>query len=300
MSAEHVKQQPVWPFDIAVVGLGIVGAHQITREVHEVLRSCNRTFVVESGYGIVEYLETVCPEVESLALLYEPGKSRLPVYRKMAAEVLSAALAEPPVCLAAYGHPWVYCYPTTLIHYAAPILDLHVEVFPGISSFDTLLVDLGTDVAFDGVQMYEATDLLLRHRPIQDDVACVIWQATIVGDPTYPEKPHVAKQFEPLQKYLQGFYPSDHEISLVMTKTFPLLRSIVLRFPLKDLAKELERAPVVGTLYIRPVRSRPIADVELLERMLAMEPGKARAPAAPARSGRPAIGPQTGRRRRSK
>jgi precorrin-3B methylase len=80
----------------------------------------------------------------------------------MAAEVVSAALSTPPVCLAAYGHPWVYCYPTTLIHYAAPLLHLHVEVFPGISSFDTLLVDLGTDIAFDGMQMYEASDLLLR------------------------------------------------------------------------------------------------------------------------------------------
>jgi uncharacterized protein YabN with tetrapyrrole methylase and pyrophosphatase domain len=295
MSREH-ERRPVWPVDIAVVGLGIVGAHQITREVDEVLRTCNRTFVIESGYGITEYLESVCPEVESLTSLYEAGKSRLPVYRKMAAHVISAALAEPPVCLAAYGHPWVYCYPTTLIQYAAPLLDLHVEVFPGISSFDTLLVDIGTDLAFDGIQMYEATDLLLRQRPIQDDVTCVIWQATIVGDPTYPEKPLAAKQFEPLQEYLLRTYPGDHEIALVMTKTFPLLRSTVRRFPLKDLAEELEDAPAVGTLYIRPVRSRTIADVELLERMVGMEVGKPQAEGVPRRSGRPAIGPRPGRK----
>jgi uncharacterized protein YabN with tetrapyrrole methylase and pyrophosphatase domain len=292
MSERDKVVQPVWPFDIAVVGIGIVGAHQLTREVDEVIRRCKRTFVIDSGYGIPEYLETLCPDVKSLGPLYERGKSRMPTYRRMAAEVVSAALSTPPVCLAAYGHPWVYCYPTTLIHWAAPLLDLHVEVFPGISSFDTLLVDLGTDIAFDGMQMYEATDLLLRRRPIQNDVTCVIWQATIVGDPTYPERRHKVEQFRPLEEYLLRFYPADHEVTLVMTKTFPLLRSIVQRFPLRELAVELERAPQVGTLYIPAARERPIEDVELLERMLAMDHGPAAPQSTPSRPERPVIGPQ--------
>src|SRR5712692_4912145 len=169
-------EKPVWPFDIGVVGLGIVGTHKITREAEQVIRRCKHIFVIESGYGITEYLKTLCPDVTNLGSLYERGKSRLPTYRKMAAKVVAAALTGSPVCLAAYGHPWVYCYPTTLIKRAAALLNLHVEVFAGISAFDTLLVDLGIDVALDGVQMYEATDVLLRRRPIQNDAACVIWQ----------------------------------------------------------------------------------------------------------------------------
>jgi hypothetical protein len=183
-----------------------------------------------------------------------------------------------------------------LIQYAAPYLDLHVEVFPGISSFDTLLIDLQTDLAFDGMQMYEATDLLLRNRPIQNDVTCVIWQATIVGDPTYPEERPTEAQFQPLQDHLLHFYPPDHTVNLVMTRTFPTLRSSVQTFALGDLAVELARAPAVGTLYLRPVRSRPIEDLDLLERMLAMQPNvvSAARPAPPARPGRPVIGPQPG------
>ena len=67
-----------------------------------------------------------------------------------------------------------------------------VEVFPGISAFDTLLIDLGIDIAANGIQMYEATDLLIRRRPIQNDVACLIWQPTVTGDPTCPSKPYPA------------------------------------------------------------------------------------------------------------
>jgi hypothetical protein len=279
----------VWPFDIGIVGLGIVGTHQITREVEEVIRRSRRAFVIESGYGITDYIRTLCSNVSSLGSLYERGKSRLPTYRKMAAEVVSAAIAEGPVCLAAYGHPWVYCYPTTLIKRAAALLNLHVEVFAGVSSFDTLLVDLGIDIAFDGIQMYEATDILLRRRPLQNDVMCFIWQATIVGDPTYPDKPHEVGDYQALQDYLLHFYPPKHEVTLVMTKTFPLLRSNVQRFPVDQLARELQRAPQVGTLFIPPTHSRPIEDVDLLKKMLAMSPAVTE---PTKRAGRPTLGPQ--------
>jgi uncharacterized protein YabN with tetrapyrrole methylase and pyrophosphatase domain len=289
------SERAVWPFDIGIVGLGIVGTHQITREAEQVIERSKRTYVIESGYGITDYLKTLCPEVTSLGSLYERGKSRLPTYRKMAATVVAAALNEPPVCLAAYGHPWVYCYPTTLITRAASALKLHVEVFAGISAFDTLLVDVGIDVALDGVQMYEATDLLLRRRPIQNDVACVIWQSTILSDPTYPDKPYNAQHFDPLQHYLKCFYPADHEVILVVSKTFPMLRSIVRRFPLKHLATEIQRAPPLATLFIRPVSNRPIQDEALLKRMLSPDGQAMKAPSS--RPGRPVVGPQPPKRR---
>lgn len=267
MTEPGAAAQPVWPFDIGIVGTGIVGTHQLTREAEEVIRRSARTFVIDSGYGIPEYLRTLCSDVTELGSLYQPGRNRILTYRRMAAVVVSAAVTHRPVCLATYGHPWVYCYPTALIARAAPLLDLHVEVFPGVSSFDTLLVDLGTDIA-NGIQMYEATDLLLRGRPVQPDVTCVIWQPTIVGDPTYPSKPYTAEQFKPLQDYLLGFYPVDHEVVLVMTKTFPLTRSVVQRLPLSDLASELERAPRVGTLYIPALTQRPVEDMALMDVML--------------------------------
>jgi uncharacterized protein YabN with tetrapyrrole methylase and pyrophosphatase domain len=265
--AEGVAQS-VWPFDIGIVGTGIVGTHQLTREAEEVIRRSKHTFVIDSGYGIPDYLRTLCPEVTELGTLYEPGRNRLPTYRRMAATVVSAAVADSPVCLATYGHPWVYCYPTTLIARAAPLLGLHVEVFPGVSSFDTLLVDLGTDIALNGIQMYEASDLLLRRRPLQNDVTCIIWQPTVVGDPTYRAQPYTTEQFEPLQEYLLQFYPAEHGVKIVTTKTFPLTRSVVQHLELGDLAAELELAPQVGTLYIPPLNERPVEDAELLEVML--------------------------------
>jgi uncharacterized protein YabN with tetrapyrrole methylase and pyrophosphatase domain len=270
MTAPDAAVPVVWPFDIGIVGIGIVGTHQLTREAEEVIRRSRRTFVIADGYGVTDYLRTLCPDVTELGFLYEPGKNRLPTYHKMAAEVIAGAVAGPPVCLATYGHPWVYCYPTTLITSAAPHLGLHVEVFPGVSALDTLIVDLGMDIADNGIQMYEATDLLLRRRPLQNDVNCVIWQPTVVGDPTSPADWYEAEQFMPLQNYLLGFYPSDHEVSLVTTKTFPLTRSVVERLRLGDLASQLSGAPGVGTLYIPALVERPVEDIGLMEVMETM------------------------------
>ena len=59
---------PVWPFDIGIVGIGIVGTHQLTREAEAVIRRCNRTFVIADGYGIPDYLATLCPQVTDLAI----------------------------------------------------------------------------------------------------------------------------------------------------------------------------------------------------------------------------------------
>ena len=241
--------------------------NQITREVEETIRRYRHAFVVDSGFGVVPYLKTICADVRSLLPLYERGKSRLPTYRRMAAEVVNAAMADSPVCFATYGHPLVYCYPATLIQRAAKLLDLRVKTFPGVSALDALLVDLGVDFAADGMQIYEATDLLLRRRPLQNDVPCAIWQASVFGDPTHATDRRAAERFLRLQDYLLEFYPPKHPITVVVSKTFPLLESVVETYRLGTLAIELGRGPQGGTLYIPPLRHRPIEDRELFEKL---------------------------------
>src|SRR6266446_9464610 len=257
------------PFDIAIVGLGIVGVRQITREVDETIRRCRHTFVIDGGFGVVQYLKCICAEVTSLVPFYERGKERLPTYRRMAAEVIDAAMTASPVCFATYGHPLVYCYPAVLIQRAAKLLGLRVETFPGISSLDTLFVDLGIDAATDGLQMYETTDLLLRRRPIQNDVPCVLWQVTAIAEPTYQTDRRSADQFLPLQNYLLEFYPPEHPVTFVLSKTFPLLESILETYRVGTLATDLARGPQTGNVYIPPVRRRAIEDQQLLEKLTA-------------------------------
>jgi uncharacterized protein YabN with tetrapyrrole methylase and pyrophosphatase domain len=262
-------------FDIAIVGLGIVGVHQITPEVDAIIRQSRHTFVLDSGFGVVSFLKSISAKVTNLSSFYEPGKLRLETYRQMAAEVVNEALVGAPVCFATYGHPLLYCHPSVLIQRAAKHLELRVETFPGISSLDTLLVDLGIDPAADGLQMYETTDLLLRRRLIQNDVPCVLLQVNAIAEPNYQLNRLSAEHFSPLQNYLLEFYPSEHPITLVVSKTFPLLNSIVEKYRLGTLATDLEHGSQAGTLYIPPVRRRAIADNGILKSLTAAHKGAA-------------------------
>jgi hypothetical protein len=79
----------------------------------------------------------------------------------------------------------------------------------------------------------------------------------------------LSDQFLRLQDYLLEFYPPEHPVTLVVSKTFPLQESLVETYRLKTLAVELERGPQAGTLYIPPLRHRPIEDREVFEKLAA-------------------------------
>jgi uncharacterized protein YabN with tetrapyrrole methylase and pyrophosphatase domain len=276
------------PFDVAVVGLGMVGVHQLTREAEETLARCSRVFLVDPGFGVAEHIESLGPEVVDLAELYQPGHDRIEAYREMAAAVVDAALADPPVSFASYGHPLVYCYPTTLIRRASALLALKLTVLPGISTLDALFIDLDLDPALNGLQMYEASDLLVRDRPLQPDVPLLVWQASVVGEPKYVERQSRGDGFALLEEHLRRFYPPEHEVTLVLSRTYPLAPSLRESYPLCELAQRLRDGLQVGTLYVPPVAERPVID-SVFE-VLGM--GDSTQPEVDARPGRPPIGPQ--------
>src|SRR5262249_22515976 len=234
-----MKHDRKLPYDIAVVGLGIVGSHQITREAEETIRRSNETFVIDSAVGVLDYLRTLCPKVTDLKTVYEFGIHRRLIYRQMASVVTAAAMERPPVCFAAYGHPKLYCYPTTLLQRAARVLNLKIEVLPGVSSLDTLMIDVNLDPGFDGLQVYDATDLLVHKRRVKIGVTCFIMQAAIVlatyNRPIAPK----TENFQRLENYLLEFYPADHKDIVVISRTHPLLEAGRLTVPIGKLAAAL-------------------------------------------------------------
>lgn len=274
-------------YEIVLVGLGVNGAHQFTREAEDALRLSSHVFMTDMAPGVVDQVRTMAADVTNLYTKYAPGQHRIEIYREMASTVVSAALEQPPVAFATYGHPRFYCYPSALIQRAARLLDLRVSVLPGVSSLDTLMVDLDLDPALDGLQVYEATDLIVRNRPVQQDATCVILQAAIALDPyNNPGRPS-ADGLELLQRHLLQFYPASHQGVLLVSATHPLLEPIRVSFTLGDLARAVASASNVATLVIPPVQARPVADQRLADRM--------RLQAGPEpvsrRPGRPHIGP---------
>jgi hypothetical protein len=256
--------QTAQPFDIYMVGLGIVSVRQVTREAEAALRSSTTVFVVDAGFGVTEYLESLGPKVVDLLPLYKEGGSRDLVYRRMAALVVQAALHAPPVTFATYGHPMVFSYPPLLIRRAAQLLELRTHTIPGVSALDTLIVDLGFDPGLEGLQMYEATDVLLRERPLQPDVPLLLWQVAAVESGLFSSARGNADRFRNLQDYLLRFYPGSHRVTIAQSASFPLLGPILESFPLQDMATHLADGPQSGTLFVPPVQRRALQNEQLL------------------------------------
>jgi precorrin-2 methylase len=252
-------------FDIAVVGLGILGVRHITAETTDVIQRCSQVFLVDSTFGVEEHIRSLNPKVTSLLHLYRIGQPRLGTYQSMAAAVVSAAIEDAPVCFATYGHPQLYCHPTTLIKRAGKLLGLRVEVLAGVSSLDTLLVDVGYDMSTHGLQIYDATDIVLRQRPLQNDVACVLWQTTTFADPTFQVAVATTERLSRLRDYLLRFYPPEHRVLVVFSSTHPALEPIVAGHRLSQLAEALSTGPQSGTLFIPPVHTRRATDSDLIE-----------------------------------
>lgn len=258
-------EQPA--FDIAIAGLGIVLGRDMTLQTREILRRCNTVFVLDNGYGVDPYLGGHARDVVHLNTLYQNDQPRRKTYRQMAAAVLAAAVDNPPVAFVSYGHPKVFCFPSTLIRRASGLLNLRTITVPAVSALDALLVDVNYDFGTGGLQMYDATDALLHDRPLQADVPCVLWQVTWIAEPRFRSQPADAERFMDLQEYLLKFYPASHEVLSVFSRTHPALRSIVERHRVGDLAEALARGAQSGTLFIPPARRREVARSDLADRL---------------------------------
>ena len=254
--------------ELWIAGLGIQTVNQITREVEQALRASREVLYLDTGVATRSYLEGLCPRVTSLfEQSYDEGRPRINAYEHMAIRVVEAALDHPPVTFAIHGHPLVAVHAPFLVLELAHALGLRVEILPGISAFDAILAELRIDPVIHGVQMYEATDLLLRRRPLQNDVPAIIWQIGPLETGLHSQQVSRPERFARFIGHLRQFYPPRHEVRAVYCSPHPLLPSTILRFALEDMGQYAERIHSGFTLYLPPSVGRPVQDCDLLAKL---------------------------------
>lgn len=252
---------PDGPADITVVGLGMTGVEHITREAEAAIRAAKEVLYVEARVGVHAFLSERCPRVTPLfGQTYAGWRPRLQTYDHLAARVLDAALDHGPIVLAVQGHPTVYSYVPVLLRDAAPALGLRVVIQPGISVEACIQARLGIDPADHGMQSFEATDLLLRRRLVQPDMATLIWQVGNLETRLHSARPSRPERLLRLVAYLGRTFPPDHPVAAVHVPTLPAVEATVLRTTLGELPTIAARLHAATTLYLPPAGRRHIAD----------------------------------------
>jgi hypothetical protein len=257
---------------ITIAGLGLKTVTQITREAEDACRRSTEILYLDTGCATRTFLETLCPRVTSLFdESYARDASRVAAYHHMAARVVEAAMDHPPVTFALHGHPLVAALPPFLVLELAEALDLRVAVLPGVSALDALLADLRLDPVIHGIQMYEATDLLLRRRPLQSDVPAILWQIGPMETCLHSQAVSLPARFARFVAHLRHFYPARHEVVAIHSSPHPMVPATILRFALEDMGQHAAEIHAGFTLYVPPAGARQVLDEELLRQLYSVE-----------------------------
>jgi tetrapyrrole methylase family protein/MazG family protein len=273
-SLRHHKQLTEWQGDtrahahphVYVVGMGMRLSH-LTPEVSAALAASETVFLLTHIPGTAEALREYCNKVIDLSQFYEEQPSRLDTYRRMVSVVLEEAASAPPVTFAAYGHPLFVVQAGAVLVRVGRQLGLAVSVLPGISSFDTILADLGVDLIDTGLQMHDATELVLYQRRLVPSMSTLLWQVGFFGTALHTTRTSKPGRLARLEEYLLRFFPARHPVFSVTSAVGPGEVSHVQSFTLQELDDHAAGLHAGVTLYVPPSEPENVADQELLDRL---------------------------------
>lgn len=240
-------------------------AGQVTPEARAAMEGADCLLHLVSDAATRMWLEDRNPDNESLYDAYGEDRPRIESYDEMIERMLAPVRDGRRVCVALYGHPGIFVYPSHEAIRRARAEGFRARMLPGVSAEDCLWADLETDPAVHGCRSYEATDFLARRRPADPTTGLLLWQVGAIGVTTYYPRPiWRVEGIRFLADALLETYPPDHEVIVYTATTLPMVPSAVRRMPLAALPDA--GVSVASTLYVPALRPAPV-DPEALARL---------------------------------
>jgi uncharacterized protein YabN with tetrapyrrole methylase and pyrophosphatase domain len=236
--------------DIYVVGIGIRGLDQISQEALWALRSCRKIFHQTDQH---QQLAKINPHVIDLAPLYWTNEEQIEVYERLADLIGREVENGPGVASVIYGHPLFFDDIHADLLRRSKRRGWRCEVLPGISSLDTLSIDLNIDYG-EGLQVHEASDLVERKQTLNPRIHTLIFQIAEFNSYLTCDTPSTeVGRFRPMERYLKKFFPADHPIIIAFSDDGDGTGTFLLKSRINKL-DSLRRKIFLGTtLYIPPI-----------------------------------------------
>jgi len=211
-------------FDIAIIGIGVKDVAHLTLEALDALSRCTIAFMISSDQHAVDlYRERIqshysiarLPDMVSLASSYDPNRMRSFNYADAADVIFKGLTRLAPVAYLTPGNPVVFDSVTQLIIKRSKSEGRRVLTHPGVSSIDTVLVDLQQELA-PGLQVYEASWLVGAEIIPDPRVAVLLIQINVFCTcyTNIGRQPR-SSALKGLKEYLLRIYTSDHTVYLV-------------------------------------------------------------------------------------
>jgi len=248
---------------LTVIGTGIKFGGHLTPEARGWLNRADRVIFGFADAVSQAWIDSVVDDAEPVSY-YRSGRPRKETYDAWVEELLEPVRAGHRVCAVFYGHPGVYVFASHEAVHRARKEGYAAHMLPGISAEDCLIADLGVDPAHHGWVSYEATDFLVRRRPLNVHSGLVLWQIGLAGRLDYAGEDADAPGLPLLVEVLAEAYGAEHEVTVYEAAQFAIYDPICREVRLGVLSQS-DVTPF-STLYVPPLELAPV-DPERVEQL---------------------------------
>lgn len=265
---------PAQPGMLEILGSGIE-AIGFTRADEARIRAADEVFFCVADPATKLWLLDQRPDAYDLYALYDDSKRRYVTYMQMAEAMLHPVRDGRHVVAIFYGHPGIFVLATHRAVKIARREGHRAEMRAAVSALDTLCADLGVDPSQPGMQMYEATDMLIRARRPDPGLHLVLWQVGLIGELGYRRQGYLNSNFAALLDYLEPLYGPDHPVVNYVGSRYPGVEPLIDRQTIASLRDPAVQSWVTGisTFYLPPRAAAP-ADPAMLARLGLLQPGQ--------------------------
>lgn len=262
---------------LVVVGSGIKAVGQFTLEAQAHIQQADIVLYAAADPVTDMWIEKQNPNAFDLYQYYGNDKSRIVTYVQMIERILDEVRAGKNVCAIFYGHPGVFVTPSHNAIEIARREGYHAEMLPAVSAEDCLYADLGVDPSIPGLQIYEATDLLLRQRRLDPEMNLILFQVGCVGDLGFSFTGYENNNFKILIDYLEKAYGPDQPVINYVASMFTMADPTIDKRVLKDFHDPAVARTVTGiSTFFIPASKMVDSDPEVAEQF-GIKVGKSRA-----------------------
>ncbi|KAE8156100.1 hypothetical protein BDV40DRAFT_91922 [Aspergillus tamarii] len=252
--------------NLIIIGSGLKCIVQFTLEAIAALERADKVFYCVADPATEGFIKEKNKSAVDLYQYYANGRLRYETYILMAEVIMEAVRAGQSVVGVFYGHAGNFVSPSRRAIAIAKSEGYSAKMLPGISAEDCLFADLLIDPSYPGAQTVEATDLLIRSRPILTSSHVIIYQVGVLGQLGFEFGGIKNDKFNHLVQRLLQEYGEGHPVINYKAAISPFSSPTIQRYIISELSNpEVQKTvDACSTFYIPPKALLPISDTATL------------------------------------
>lgn len=205
---------------LKIIGSGMLGVSQLTLEATDAIRNASQVYWIGQISGLIGLIGNHNISGEDISKLYVDGAEDKENYRAIREHVLVGLSKHNNIALVVPGHPRLGVTIVQEFEKLAKDSQIDLTVYPGISSFDAMINDIGLDPLEEGTCIVDANRLILFNYTMDTVLNYYIYHVCSIGNTkTDYLAPQTRNRVSFLKEKLLQHYSEDHNAVLLSAVT---------------------------------------------------------------------------------